>query len=84
MKFHEFFSHSVAVSYEKRFKKERRARRRLQEKLDLESKKLAQLEDAFKATGATADQVRAITGKKKKATNNFKSVYNAINKLLTI
>lgn len=49
--------------YQKRLKKERRARKRLQEQLDLEIKRRSQLEEALKATGASSEQVRAITGK---------------------
>jgi len=52
----------VAVVYQKRLKKERRARKRLQEQLDLEIKRRTQLEEALKATGASSEQVRAITG----------------------
>lgn len=48
--------------YQKRLKKERRARKRLQEQLDLEIKRRTQLEEALKATGASSEQVRAITG----------------------
>ncbi|KYN20799.1 hypothetical protein ALC57_06705 [Trachymyrmex cornetzi] len=51
----------VAVVYQKRLKKERRARKRLQEQLDLEIKRRTQLEEALKATGASSEQVRAIT-----------------------
>lgn len=53
---------SVAVVYQKRLKKERRVRKRLQEQLDLEIKRRTQLEEALKATGASSEQVRAITG----------------------
>lgn len=48
--------------YQKRLKKERRARRRLQETLDLEIKRRNQLEEALKATGASSEQVKAIAG----------------------
>ncbi|XP_011688590.1 PREDICTED: RNA polymerase II degradation factor 1-like [Wasmannia auropunctata] len=51
----------VRVIYQKRLKKERRARKRLQEQLDLEIKRRTQLEEALKATGASSEQVRAIT-----------------------
>lgn len=53
---------SVTVVYQKRLKKERRARKRLQERLELEMKRNTQLEDALKATGASSEQIRAITG----------------------
>ncbi|XP_033225556.1 dachshund homolog 2 [Belonocnema kinseyi] len=49
------------VVYQKRLKKEQRARRRLQDQLDLEVKRRTQLEDALKATGASIEQVKAIT-----------------------
>lgn len=52
----------IAVVYQKRLKKERRVRKQVQDQLDLEIKRRAQLEDALKATGATPEQVRAITG----------------------
>lgn len=55
------------VIYQKRLKKERRARKRLQEQLDLEIKRRTQLEEALKATGASSEQVRAITGKYEQA-----------------
>ena len=51
--------------YQKRLKKERRARKRVQEQLDLEIKRRTQLEEALKATGASSEQVRAITGKRR-------------------
>ncbi|XP_015596069.1 dachshund homolog 2 isoform X2 [Cephus cinctus] len=51
----------MRVAYQKRLKKERRARKRLQDQLDLEIKRRNQLEDALKATGASSEQVRAIT-----------------------
>ena len=53
----------LSVMYQKRLKKERRARKRLQEQLELEIKRRTQLEEALKATGASSEQVRAITGK---------------------
>ena len=46
--------------YQKRLKKERRARRRLAEQLDLESKRRCHFEEALKST--SADTFRAITG----------------------
>ncbi|XP_023245716.1 dachshund homolog 1-like [Copidosoma floridanum] len=51
----------MSVSYQKRFKKERRVRKQIQDQLDLEVKRRTQLEEALKATGATPEQVRAIT-----------------------
>ncbi|KAK0178806.1 hypothetical protein PV327_007656 [Microctonus hyperodae] len=54
------FYYCAAVLFQKRVKKERRARKRLQEQLDLEIKRRTQLEEALKATGASSEQVRAI------------------------
>ncbi|XP_048507358.1 dachshund homolog 2 isoform X2 [Athalia rosae] len=51
----------IRVTYQKRLKKERRARKQLQDQLDLEMKRRAQLEEALKATGASTEQVRALT-----------------------
>ncbi|EGI57815.1 hypothetical protein G5I_14001 [Acromyrmex echinatior] len=52
---------ATVLPVRKRLKKERRARKRLQEQLDLEIKRRTQLEEALKATGASSEQVRAIT-----------------------
>lgn len=46
--------------YQKRLKKERRARRRLAQQLDIESKRRSHYEEALKS--ASADTFRAITG----------------------
>ncbi|XP_066598381.1 dachshund homolog 2 isoform X2 [Prorops nasuta] len=51
----------VRAVYQKRLKKERKARKQIQEQLDLEIKRRTQLEEALKATGASLEQVRAIT-----------------------
>lgn len=51
--------------YQKRFKKERRARVRIQHQLDVEQKRRNQMEDALKAAGAPADTMRPIAGKLK-------------------
>jgi hypothetical protein len=53
----------VAVIYQKRLKKERKARRRLQDQLELEMKRRSQLEEALKASGASADALRMLNGK---------------------
>lgn len=53
----------ISVVYQKRLKKERRVRKQVQDQLDLEMKRRTQLEEALKATGATPEQIRAITGK---------------------
>ncbi|XP_055681506.1 dachshund homolog 2 isoform X2 [Lutzomyia longipalpis] len=47
--------------YQKRFKKEKRAKIRLQQQLDMEMKRRAQLEDAIKASGAPAEALRLIS-----------------------
>lgn len=52
----------VAGLMQKRFRREKRARRRLQEQLELEVKRRVQMEDALRAAGA-ADQIRIINGK---------------------
>jgi len=52
----------VAVIYQKRLKKERKARRRLQDQLELEMKRRSQLEEALKASGASADALRMLNG----------------------
>ena len=51
-----------AVIYQKRLKKERKARRRLQDQLELEMKRRSQLEEALKASGASADALRMLNG----------------------
>lgn len=50
----------VTVLYQKRLKKERRARRRLTDQLDKESKRRTQFEEALKA--ASSETFRAISG----------------------
>lgn len=52
----------VAVIYQKRLKKERKARRRLQDQLELEMKRRSQLEEALKASGASSDALRMLNG----------------------
>jgi hypothetical protein len=52
----------LAVLYQKRLKKERKARRRLQDQLELEMKRRSQLEEALKASGASADALRMLNG----------------------
>lgn len=52
----------VSVVYQKRLKKEKRMRKQVQDQLDVEIKRRTKLEDALKATGATPEQVRSITG----------------------
>lgn len=54
---------SLAVLYQKRFKKERKIRIRIQQKLDAETKRRNQIEDALKASGAPAEALRLLSGK---------------------
>lgn len=49
--------------YQKRFKKERKIRIRIQQKLDTETKRRNQIEDALKASGAPAEALRILSGK---------------------
>lgn len=49
--------------YQKRFKKERKLRVRIQQKLDAETKRRNQIEDALKASGAPAEALRLLSGK---------------------
>lgn len=49
--------------YQKRFKKERKLRARIQQKLDAETKRRNQIEDALKASGAPAEALRLLSGK---------------------
>lgn len=52
----------LAVMYQKRFKKERKARMRLQHQYETELKRRSQMEDALKASGAPAEAIRLISG----------------------
>lgn len=54
---------SITVLYQKRFKKERKVRVRLQQQLESELKRRNQIEDALKASGAPAEALRLISGK---------------------
>lgn len=60
---------AVAVLYQKRLKKERKARRRLQDQLELEMKRRSQLEEALKNSGAPPDVLRVLNGKNSTDTN---------------
>lgn len=53
----------VSVLYQKRFKKERKARIRVQQKLESEMKRRNQIEDTLKASGAPAEALRMLSGK---------------------
>lgn len=57
------FSNRCTVLYQKRFKKERKIRIRVQQKLDTETKRRNQIEDALKASGAPAEALRILSGK---------------------
>lgn len=58
-----FLSALISVLYQKRFKKERKIRIRIQQKLDAETKRRNQIEDALKASGAPAEALRLLSGK---------------------
>ncbi|CAH1403264.1 unnamed protein product [Nezara viridula] len=49
---------SASPLYQKRLRKERKARRRLQDQLELEMKRRSQLEEALKAAGAPPEALR--------------------------
>ncbi len=53
----------VAVLYQKRFKKEKDTRRRLQDQLDQELKRRSKLEEAIKTNSSNADVLRLLNGK---------------------
>lgn len=48
--------------YQKRFKKERKTRVKIQQQLENELKKRNQMEDALKASGAPAEALRLLSG----------------------
>lgn len=52
----------VTVVYQKRLRRERKARKRVQDQLEQELKRRAQLEEMIKAAGAPADALRVLTG----------------------
>lgn len=56
------FLFPITVLYQKRFKKERKVRVRLQQQLESELKRRSQIEDALKASGAPAETLRLISG----------------------
>ncbi|KAH1028011.1 hypothetical protein HUJ05_001419 [Dendroctonus ponderosae] len=55
-------SDSVAANFQKRLRREKRTRKRLQDQLDLEMNRRAQLEEALRSAGAS-DQIDAINEK---------------------
>lgn len=60
---HNYYFPFITVLYQKRFKKERKLRARIQQKLDAETKRRNQIEDALKASGAPAEALRLLSGK---------------------
>lgn len=57
-----FFSFNIAVLYQKRYKRERRVRARLQQQMENELKKRSQIEEILKASGAPAEALRILAG----------------------
>lgn len=51
----------IAVLYQKRYKRERRLRTRLQQQVDVELKKRNQIEEILKSSGAPAEAIRILT-----------------------
>ncbi|KAF0773494.1 dachshund 2 [Aphis craccivora] len=51
----------MVVVYQKRLRRERKARKRVQDQLEQELKRRAQLEEMIKAAGAPADALRVLT-----------------------
>lgn len=62
MLFSHFSSSSFAVLYQKRYKRERRLRARLQQQMENEFKKRSQIEEILKASGAPAEALRILAG----------------------
>lgn len=59
-----FVYRSICIAlFQKRFKRERKARMRMQQKLDAEIKRRNQIEDALKSSGAGAETMRLLSGK---------------------
>lgn len=52
----------ISVLYQKRYKRERKMRSRLQEQMENEYKKRNQIEEILKASGAPAEALRILTG----------------------
>lgn len=57
-----FFCICITVLYQKRYKRERRLRGRLQQQMENEFKKRNQIEDILKASGAPAEALRILAG----------------------
>lgn len=60
-KCNKLFAYFVTVAIQKRLRREKRTRKRLQDQLDLELNRRTQLEDALRNAGA-ADHIEAING----------------------
>lgn len=54
-----------AVLYQKRFKKEKESRRRLQDQLDQEHKRRSKLEEAIKTNSSNTEVLRLLSGESK-------------------
>ena len=57
-----FFIYFISVLYQKRYKRERKMRSRLQEQMENEYKKRNQIEEILKASGAPAEALRILAG----------------------
>lgn len=57
-----FLHRLFAVLYQKRYKRERRLRARLQQQMENEFKKRSQIEEILKASGAPAEALRILAG----------------------
>jgi hypothetical protein len=62
---------SSTVLYQKRYKRERRMRGKLQHQMENELKKRNQIEDILKASGAPAEALRILAGKFKATISYF-------------
>ena len=67
----------VSVVYQKRLRRERKARKRVQDQLEQELKRRAQLEEMIKAAGAPADALRVLTGAY--SSDGYNILTNALN-----
>lgn len=57
-----YFFSLFSVLYQKRYKRERKMRSRLQEQMENEYKKRNQIEEILKASGAPAEALRILAG----------------------
>jgi uncharacterized protein YllA (UPF0747 family) len=63
---HEFsikINFSFAVLYQKRYKREKRMRSRVQQQMESEFKKRNQIEEILKANGAPSEALRILAGR---------------------